>query len=158
MTIPFVVEWIRVRRIKTTWTQNNKEDAIKMIVDDINRSHDRVLIYGGSASIYNDDRIITAIKSANERKVRIQMVLEESVDSSKIKALDMEYIFVGSTAGPVFKHHFRVVDYDYVFIEKPHLVGSDDRCFKRLFNTRFLPGDYSREFTKVRKEVIAASE
>lgn len=159
LTIPFIVECIRVHRIKRDWESNNKEKAIEMIIQDIKRAKKRVYIYGGKGDVYDNALIIDEIIKALERGVNFEIILEcNSLSLTRIGNLkDKNNIFLESTHNKkLFNHHFRVIDYNYVYIEKPHPEDSYNWWFKRLINTRFLPGQYSQTFYKIRESVIVS--
>jgi|LGOV01.1.fsa_nt_gb sugar-specific transcriptional regulator TrmB len=153
--ILFFIEWKRIHNIKGEWEHNDKDKAIQMIIEDIIRAKKRIFIYGGKGNIYDNDSIIYNFKEAIKRGVNVEIILErDSFASTKIADLSGSIgnvSLINTKNKKLFDHHFRVVDYDYVYLEKPHLEASHDRWYKRLPNTRFLPGKYSKEFNKIRE-------
>lgn len=151
----FFTEGKRIHNIKGEWERNDKSKAIEMIIEDVKRAKERIFIYGGKGKIYDDDSIIYNFKEAIKRGINIEIILErDSFASTKIADLSgsTNNVFLYHTKNEkLFNRHFRVVDYDYVYLEKPHSEASDDRWFKRLPDTRFLPGKYSKEFNKIRE-------
>lgn len=148
MIVPFIIEWQRIHKFTSQWECNNEGKAREMILEDIARAKKRILIYGGKTDIYNITPVKEALRSASEQGVTVEMILEDETSvSTKTNIIPRaNKVFLAFTNKELFKHHFRVVDYDYVYIENPHPRGSEYRCFKRLPNTRFLPGDFSRIF------------
>lgn len=160
----FYKEWKRLRNIQGDWQPNDLPKAINMIVEDINKAQKRVLIYGGECNFYYEDSIVNAILDALRRRINIDIICENGIFTlgdnyrKSITQEELSYLFSATTNRKVFKNHFRVIDYDYVYIEKPHLPGTDDRFYKRLSNTRFLPGDYSKEFCNIRETALVSHQ
>lgn len=161
IVVIFYIEWKRLQQVKTEWKPNDRDQAVDMLIDDFKRANKRVLIYGGNSDIYHEEDIVNSIKDALARNVNIEIICEITpIDIAKFQVDSYKkhgYLSSGVTHRKAFRHHFRVVDYDYVYIEKPHPVGSHDRWYKRLYNVRFLPGDYSDEFYKIRESAFTDS-
>jgi sugar-specific transcriptional regulator TrmB len=155
MIVPFIIEWQRIHKFTSQWECNDNEKAKDMILKDIAGAKKRILIYGGKNDIYNALPIKEALEGALEKGVAIEMILEDepSISTKSDVIPSANKVFLAFTNKELFKHHFRVVDYDYVYIEKPHPKGSEKRCFKRLPNTRFLPGDFSKIFHALKRQV-----
>ena len=140
----------------SNWEENDQVSAIKMIVDDINRAKERILLFSGTGETYNNEKILKALK---KKDIPIKMVFENPnigttpLHDLVIKKPNMSLSFV-ETSDPNLRH-FRVVDYDYVYFEKRHDAGSYKRYYKRLFNTRFLPAKYSKKFYSIKTQAIA---
>lgn len=149
MAIPFILEWRRIHGIKGEWESNDVQKAKNIMLEDISRAKKRILIYGGNGDIYNDSEISKALINASEKGVEVGMILENATlpfVGISDEVFKVNKIFLGVTDRKLFKHHFRVVDHDYVYIEKPHPEGTPNKIFKRLPNTTFLPGDFSKTF------------
>lgn len=156
LILPFIKEWLRVRSIKSEWEKNDKNKAIQMIIEDIGCAKDRILVYGGTGSIYNEASILSALSS---KKIDIEFVLENSKEKLLNTSLfelskHNSNMHIFSAQGKLFDHHFRVIDYSGVYLEKSHEPESDDRMFKRIPRARFLPGKYSKEFYALRERAI----
>ncbi|MBU4319519.1 MAG: hypothetical protein Q8N12_05885 [Thermodesulfovibrionales bacterium] len=158
MVAPFIIEWRRIYKFTSQWECNNVEKAKEVILEDIARAKKRILIYGGKNDIYSIPPVKEALESASEKGVAVEMILEDEPSvSTKIDVIPCaNKVFLAFANKELFKHHFRVVDYDYVYIEKPHPKGSEDWCFKRLPNTRFLPGDFSKIFYAIKGQTAVA--
>jgi hypothetical protein len=135
------------------WEENNEPHAIKMVVEDINRAKERILLFGGQGDTYNDESILEALE---KKDIPIKMIFENpeiGVTRLHDVVAKKRNIFLGFIATPDYNHrHFRVVDYDYVYIEKRHDPGSKNRFYRRLFNGRFLPAKYSKEFYSIKTQ------
>ncbi|MDP2167643.1 MAG: hypothetical protein Q8J64_04845 [Thermodesulfovibrionales bacterium] len=154
IALPFLKEWHRVHSLNAEWIKNDRDLATKMILEDIDRAKERMLIYGGNGSIYNDSEILSALKS---KKINVEFILEnkhEILKNSPLFTVAKEHpnVHLYYAQEKTFKHHFRVIDYSCVYIEQCHEPEADDRMFKRFFNVRFLPGQYSKEFLSLKEQ------
>jgi len=138
------------------WKENDQSSAIEMLVDDINRAKERILLFGGKGETYNNEKILRALE---KKDIPIKMVFENpNISSTSLHDLVIKKpnMFLGFVATPASNiRHFRVVDYDYVYIEKRHGSDCHNRYYKRLFNTRFLPAKYSKEFYSIKTQARA---
>lgn len=137
------------------WKSNNQEFAIDMIIEDIKRAKERILLYGGNGNTYNNKKILDVLE---ETEIPIEMIFQNpQIGSTELAKLvkNKANMFLGFVNKEDIKHfgvvkHFRVIDYDYVYIEKEHKPESSDREYKRLFQMRFLPGKYFDNFFKIK--------
>ncbi len=142
------------------WKHNNQLEAIKMLVEDIDRAKERIVLFGGTGDTYNNPQILTAL---SKQTVSIDMIFENK-DISKTDLYrtvkDKKNVSLGFVTEKLYDRHFRVIDYDYVYFEKEHPPSSNHREYKRIPETRFLPGKYMNEFYKIKSHaeiVLSAS-
>ena len=155
--LTLIKSWRQIFRAPVKWESNNEPRAVEMIVEDINRARQRLLFYGGSGVTYNDPAILNAL---GNKKIPIEMIFQnEKVGSTNLADLakSKDNIHLYYVKDDLGFRHFRVVDHDYVYIEKKHDLNTKKRDYKRLKNVRFLPGEYSKKFTKIRLESKAIS-
>ena len=149
-TILFCIKiGIQIYSIPIKWKVNNKEVAIKMLIEDIKRAKKRILIYGGSGETYNTNGILEALR---QKETPIKMVFQDkNFENTRLWELAKEKrnLSLGFIDGDTFQGHFRVIDHDYVYIEKKHARGSDKRPYKRFKNARFLPAKYAQQFSTI---------
>lgn len=161
ITIAFIVfSWIEIsnmRKLPMDWKENNQQEAKNMLVEDITRAKDRILIYGGDGLIYDETEILEALQ---RQTCIIEMIFEnKDVFSSRLGQLAKKRpnIIIRTVDKDFYKHHFRVIDYNYIYLEKRHLPKAEHRYYKRLNNVKYLPGIYSKDFYKIRERALAVA-
>ncbi len=136
-----------------TWRKNNQELATAMVIEDITRSKERLLFFGGKGDTYSDDSILSAL---SEKTIPVEMIFENpDIGNTKLGKLAAKKpnMYLGCVAiREPNRSHFRVVDYDYVYVEQPHGPEVTDRYYKRCSKVRFLPAEYSKRFYGIKAE------
>jgi len=135
------------------WKPNNRELAITTIAEDIKRAKHRILLYGGLGEKCSDQRILDAIREKNDY-IQIKMIFQnEHIDRSALADLakKKKNFYLGSLKTNPGLRHFRVIDYDYVYIEKTHPPNVEDRSFKQIPGARFLPAKYAKLFSEIER-------
>ena len=158
--LAFLKEGRRVHKLRDKeWRKNNRKTAIDMLLEDISKAKKRILFYCGKGTIYGDNEIIDALQ---KKEIPIEMIFENTViPSEKLKKLVQakDNFFVNLTAKKLHPYHFRVIDYDYVYVEKPHPDEDTEemtRYYKRFFKVRFLPAEHSKAFYRIKQDAILA--
>lgn len=138
--------------------KNDNEKAIKLLVGDIDKSHDTIKIVGGTANpkVYNDEKVEEALKNAIQRGVRIQTAFSfpeeylNKADNTIIKLAKKKMIELYIPhMDKVPKNHFRVMDAISVYSEKEHADGDVNRFSERFDNCFNIADRFEKAFDTI---------
>lgn len=135
--------------------ENDNGKAIKLLVDDIDKAYETLIIVGGTANpeVYNDERVKDAFKNATQRGVKIQTVFSfteadlDKADNTIIKLAKegMIELYIPNR-GKVPRNHFRVMDKISVYSEKGHEIGQEHRFSERFDNIHNIASRFEKAF------------
>ena len=138
--------------------ENDNEKAVKLLVDDIDKSHKTIKIVGGIANpkVYNTPEVRTSLENAFQRGVKIQTAFsftEKNLNKSDNTIIELAKKKMIELYIPhmdkVPRNHFRVMDAISVYSEKEHTRNDVHRNSERFDNCFNIADRFEKAFDTI---------
>lgn len=146
----------RIHQINTEFLGNTEDQAAVVLVRGLDAAKEVCYCFsGGSHDFYSRDDVFNSISNAVQRKVAIHFIFETEPCCDKLVNLATNLsnemrITLRKLKDPnvLGIPHFRLIDYDYVYVEKWH-EPKQDGFYKEYPRAKYLFASFRRTFDRL---------